>query len=470
MSIKGKNEKEVDNTLNMPPPPVQHQEEFDYIGYTCSECSSLIEILSINEDKNEISFKCVNNIKHANQKMNINDYLEKMKKFIDKNNLRDKCKNHSNKEYLCYCFNCRYHLCKECIKSKEHKKHNKIYLIELQPNEEDIDKLKNKIETYNNKIELIKKEKESIIYKLKFELKRKIIQENKKFEKTINLYKIKKENEIKKNNEAYKKDIKEIKRKYKEELKLRKNRYEKDDNSINNKYKFNKNKEWIINNNRIKELYINFNNNINKLSEDILLKNLLNIKKLNEIIYRTYNISSNNYYYCTNINNIINNNENQNKINVNEINIENENDKNINCKDVFDNDRLIENKYKNYIISEIKIEEMDINKKIRIINSFEEFNNTHRLTIKKKEYYKYENEKEIKDNYRIKVNNININFNYFYEFKERGNYKIEYNFINTLTKTDFMFGECNLLTYIDLSHFDAKDVTNMRNMFLITSL
>ena len=51
----------------------------------------------------------------------------------------------------------------------------------------------------------------------------------------------------------------------------------------------------------------------------------------------------------------------------------------------------------NYILAEINIEEDDINKDIRIINSFEE--NKRIIYIDDEEDdYKYENEKEIKEN------------------------------------------------------------------------
>ena len=60
---------------------------------------------------------------------------------------------------------------------------------------------------------------------------------------------------------------------------------------------------------------------------------------------------------------------------------------------------------------------------IRILNSFEEFKKNYRITnIQKKNFYKYENEKEIKDNCQIQINNNNINFSYFFEFKSVGKY------------------------------------------------
>ena len=125
-------------------------------------------------------------------------------------------------------------------------------------------------------------------------------------------------------------------------------------------------------------------------------------------------------------------------------------------------------KYKkeNYIIAEINIKEEDINKDKRIINSFEYLIRTGSIYgIKKKDYYLYENEEDIKDNCKIKINNNDIDFNYFYKFKEKGNYIIKYIFTNNLTKTDFMFYGCKSLTYINLSNFNTQNVKNMEGMF-----
>ena len=123
-------------------------------------------------------------------------------------------------------------------------------------------------------------------------------------------------------------------------------------------------------------------------------------------------------------------------------------------------------KNKNYIISEININEDDIGKKIRIINSFEEcIRNEYFKGMEKEEYYKYENEKEIKENCKIKINDININFNYFHEFNEKGKYIIKYTFTNNLTNTNCMFCDCKLLINIDLSNFNTQNITNMKSMF-----
>ena len=124
MSNQNINEIINDNSINPPPPPAQGEQLKENIGYNCSECSSLIEILSINEDN--IEFKCINNDKH-NNKLKINNYLEKMKKFKDTKNLNSICEKH-NEQYIFYCLDCKFHICKECTNSKIHKKHNRSIL------------------------------------------------------------------------------------------------------------------------------------------------------------------------------------------------------------------------------------------------------------------------------------------------------------------------------------------------------
>ena len=308
MSKKDLNEKEADNSINSPPPPAQEQDK-ENIGYNCPECSSLIEILSIKEDN--LEFKCVSNENHCNT-LKINNYLEKMKQYIDKKNLNDKCEKHS-KEYRVYCFDCKCHLCKECLKTKIHKKHQRVLIEEEeQPTEEELNIIKNKIEYYKDKIKNIKENK---INQFKNELKNNKIKENKRTKQIIKVNKIKKIKELKSNKDKYIDDINEIKRKYETEKKLRKIKYETDNNNINNKYKIIYNKEIILNKNKIKELNIIYNKNIDNIKNDKEINELLNLKRLNELIINTYNICNNNYYYCININNIINTNKNENEDN-----------------------------------------------------------------------------------------------------------------------------------------------------------
>jgi len=119
----------------------------------------------------------------------------------------------------------------------------------------------------------------------------------------------------------------------------------------------------------------------------------------------------------------------------------------------------------NYISAEINISEEDINKDIRIINSYEERIRHYNIRPIKDEANKYENEKEIKDNCKIKINNNYIDFNYFYKFKEKGKFIIKYLFKNNITKVDYIFNECKLLINIDLSNFNSQNITNIKGMF-----
>ena len=116
----------------------------------------------------------------------------------------------------------------------------------------------------------------------------------------------------------------------------------------------------------------------------------------------------------------------------------------------------------NYITAEIVIKEEDVNKDIRIINSYEEFmrRNYPREKLDKNE----QNEDEIKQ-CEIKINNEPIIFDYFHKFNKEGNYTIRYYFKNLLVKTNFLFGECGLLSNINLSNFNTQNVNNMSCMF-----
>ena len=120
----------------------------------------------------------------------------------------------------------------------------------------------------------------------------------------------------------------------------------------------------------------------------------------------------------------------------------------------------------NIIIGEIYINKENINKDIRIINSFENYKRENEWWRKDSEDdYKYENEKEIKENIEIKINGQIIEFTYYYIFKKEGKYIIEYTFKKNLTKTNHMFLGCYSLTNINLSNFNTQNVTNMNLMF-----
>ena len=128
-------------------------------------------------------------------------------------------------------------------------------------------------------------------------------------------------------------------------------------------------------------------------------------------------------------------------------------------------DILNEMIYKNIIIGEIYINKDNINEDIQIINSFENYKSACIKREDSEEDYKYENEKEIKENIAIKINRKIIEFTYYYQFNKEGKYTIEYSFNKNLTKTCYMFSECSSLISLDLSNFNTQNVTNMSCMF-----
>ena len=116
----------------------------------------------------------------------------------------------------------------------------------------------------------------------------------------------------------------------------------------------------------------------------------------------------------------------------------------------------------NYIIAEINIQDENINKDVRIINSYEEYMRNNSSTPKLSDNFL--NEEEIKK-CEIRIENELIPFNYFHQFKSVGKYIITYTFNNCLTKTDYMFFGCKFIIRMDFSNFNTQNITNMSKMF-----
>ena len=114
-----------------PPTAIYNDKELEAINYDCTECFALIKILSINEENNDIKFKCINN--HIKEIL-IKEYLKHIEKNKDKI-INEICELHKE-VYTFYCFNCNRHICNKCIKlKKEHKNHKKEFILEIQPDE-----------------------------------------------------------------------------------------------------------------------------------------------------------------------------------------------------------------------------------------------------------------------------------------------------------------------------------------------
>ena len=120
------------------------------------ECYSSIEISSINEENNIISFKCIKTSKKFI--MSIKEYLEKIKEIKHTEQLEDTCKLHLQKN-TSYCFDCKGHLCDECLKTRIHIYHKKSNIIEVKPTEDEINIIKEVLKDYDKKLENLRKEK-----------------------------------------------------------------------------------------------------------------------------------------------------------------------------------------------------------------------------------------------------------------------------------------------------------------------
>ena len=118
--------------------------------------------------------------------------------------------------------------------------------------------------------------------------------------------------------------------------------------------------------------------------------------------------------------------------------------------------------FDNYIIAKIDIKDEDINKNIKIINSYEEYLRTNPGKLILSDIFN--NEEEIKK-CEIKINDEIIPFNYNHQFKTKGNYTIKYSFKNNLKNAFLLFGDCKLITYINLSNFNTNNINNMNSMF-----
>ena len=260
----------------------ESKEILNELFYNCDECSSPIEILSIKN--NILEFKCVNN---HNKNILIEEYINKMKENYNNDANNDICINH-NKKYECYCKDCNMHLCKECLKLRNHFNHSKNYIIEVQPNKKELNIFYDIIHYYNDEIDKLEKEKLYITNKLnkkKEENKKKFIDRNQRI-KLDNETKIK--NELKLNYEKYMNKIEILRNNYEKEIKLLLYNYKIKQNEIINKYKFIYEYNNILYNNKKEILEKKYINLIQKNDYTKKIENINNIKRLNEIIYSNY--------------------------------------------------------------------------------------------------------------------------------------------------------------------------------------
>ena len=144
---------------------IEDELKMDTFQYNCTQCTSLIEIISLNNKLDEIEFRCLKNSHRIKKKLT--DYINDMNSYKYGVLIKNKCEfaGHNNCHYEYYCLNCDKHLCKECLESKEHLYHIKFNImneISLKKEEENLlltfiegKNNNNQIEKYNDIKELI---------------------------------------------------------------------------------------------------------------------------------------------------------------------------------------------------------------------------------------------------------------------------------------------------------------------------
>ena len=295
---------------------------FNNIDDHCTECLSLIEILSINENNNIIEFQCSNKNNNHIKKIPIKEFLDKTKKDNKTNLNIDSCIIHNNK-YINYCLCCNENLCKECLKDGNHINHQKILIYEIEPMKEESKIIKEIIDYYKSKLENLEMKKINVNNKLKELSKNNEKKIEQKIRELLEENNKRREIELKSNKKEYLSDLILIQKKYEKELKLRKKEYDIKINKIENQFKIIKEK-IRINYSFQKEKYERKIKDFQKsLQLDLKISNTTNIKNLNELIFNTYNEFKNNYFNAININNIIINYYNNNNYIKNNIIIKN---------------------------------------------------------------------------------------------------------------------------------------------------
>ena len=285
--------------IDVPPAtPLLSKESLKEFCYTCTECPSTIEIISINESENSIKFKCLNVESHG-KKLHLKDYFQKINNYKETllDGLKVECQKHlssKNNIFVGYCLDCNCQLCQNCLKTRIHFNHKKNSILEIEPKQEELNIIDKVIQIYKKQLKKLESKQENNNKKLEDakNLKNKLEQINK----------IKEEVELEIKKQKFLHDMKNIQKIFEKILKYRKNQFINDCIKIKNKYRSINNKEFIHFNLKKEKLIEKYNNDIKRFDERI--QNLNNIIKINESIYYFY-IYKKNYYNAININNLV---------------------------------------------------------------------------------------------------------------------------------------------------------------------
>lgn len=495
-------------------------------AYSCTECSSNIEIISIDTNEANITFRCLNKDKNNNHQilnMPISTYLKKMEKntflydkcsicsrdqssinnfsylkycvkckttfcdeckekhlksgdsnhiFINNNEKGIKCLLHPNNKNTEYCTNCKTHLCEECIKTGKHLSHETKSLMHfsnlndkkqiIENNIDYLKKAKNQmLENKNSKLnvlnDLLKNKKAQIENDYNNKIKLEEVKENEE----ILINQNKKNEELEKVKAIYESQIKKIEIEYNsKEEKIKKNYSE-----LIEKYKktFNEKMNKIRN-----EIKIYFDENI-----DTKISKINDLISIYEIIKKTQEKYSDNYYNNINIFNAISSfrkSDNNNEL----FNLKNE-EINFNQFDILDMNNN-NNLYKINPINDNTDDKTFLNKKVKKENTI--LSNIKRMKIEANNYEDKDRDNKIiersstviKKSKRKKINEIKerkdiLNDNNKNINKERENsFNFKKHKIDNSNKSN-----CDLLKDSDINNivFDSYCPTDIDYSFAV---
>lgn len=361
-----------------------------------------IIILSLDEKEEKITFKYFDEI----STLPIKDFLS----LISKEKLKQDKKNsycimHPKNENINYCLECNMHLCNDCLATRIHRNHNKLFLSEFSPKNDEINLILKKISILEQLISNCEPEKNVLkqwIIKKYENNKKDIIEENKIKEKfSVSEF----QNEIEKNKTNFQNEENIINEKYRVLYEKKNKIHELEIQAIKEKNYYDHIFEKIK---REKEnLFKEKEKNITKTLEDT--KNLLEIYN---IIFDSSEKYNNNHFAIQNLLNIINkNNSNNNSNNSNNsinnnINNSNMNNQNNNSNNVDNNISNINNINNNNINNIIKNEYNNINVVGTIINNNIVRNSSSENKIINSEYKKLFDVEKFNNIIRIPKNTV----------------------------------------------------------------
>ena len=320
-------------------------------SYSCTDCSSVIEILELDDANNTLFFKCP---LHGQKEMAIKDYLNNMKKntflysicssckknqnevnnneifnyciqcklvlcnnckvnhdqkhnIIKNNQILTNCLLHPQNYNLSYCLDCNCHICKECIEHRKHMRHNIRAIKDNQPSNEELENLLNLINKYKDQINNSKLEKNNKLFEKETKFNEDMEKEKTEYKTSFINIKKNLQKELTENENNFNNKIAEIKKKYEKEINKQKKLCAENKKTINEEYEkkiIKKKKEYDTNLDELEKKYKEDKNDIeNSFKKEInQINELLN---LNTIIYNTYNKSKENYFHSINVINLL---------------------------------------------------------------------------------------------------------------------------------------------------------------------